>query len=342
MKTDIIKEKCEILEKTIIELSKLYALQETTLRQKALLETMVGASIWYLSCPEELYTGMISEKAEKAIREGMPIGKLTKEHLFPRKQAGKILLTEKYKEFSNKKLRLFDLFISDLGKFNRVLKNENSDLIEFQKDDTFITAEKSYIDAKINLVKMTMGELKSISPLELEKKAKKAEKIKQKQIKNLGTGPKAAVNRVGIRGRVNFENSIKPVKETKPSIIRQQVNEDEGSTDKIVGISINNSRLQIPGRLNMTNCFTTFMNYCIVNHANEIQSNNRLQKRFKNDPQDSSFGKAIHYKRILGQSGLFYSTYIDSKTKFNYMNEIASELGLQLEFYYQSFPTFTI
>lgn len=163
MNTELLQEKCEILEKVIIELSKLYG-EGATEKQKALLETMVGAAIWYLPSGNELYSGSISKKALKKVQEGIQISKLTKEHKFPRKRAGKILLSEKYKEFMENKVKLIDLYIKEYGQFNLVISRENRDLIKFQKDGAFVDDLTAYDNADIKLEKMTIVEIRNQRP----------------------------------------------------------------------------------------------------------------------------------------------------------------------------------
>ena len=154
-------ERCEILEKAIIELSKLYNLTETSDDQKALLETVIGAAIWYLPSSAELYSGYISKNALEEIKRGTPLSKLTQEHKYPRKQAGKILLKEKYKDIIEKKVSLYDLYMSEFGQFNYVIKNENRALVKFQKTDEHADA---YTNAGIEIVAMSMNEIKSFMP----------------------------------------------------------------------------------------------------------------------------------------------------------------------------------
>lgn len=161
MEKEKLIERCSILEKVIIDVSKLYNSIETTEYQKALLETMIGAAIWYLPSSEELYSGYISKKAVEEIKNGTPLNKLTQEHRFPRKQAGKILLKEKYKYFIEKKASLYDLYLSEFGQFNYVVKSENRALVKFQKTDEHSNA---YTKAGIETLEMSIAEIKYMMP----------------------------------------------------------------------------------------------------------------------------------------------------------------------------------
>lgn len=94
----------------------------------------------------------MSVKALEHIKEGKPKSQLTKEHKYPRKQAGKQLLTIKYKEFQSGESKLVDLYLNEYGKYNYVLKSENRQLVTFQKDSNFIDDETAYKAANIILL----------------------------------------------------------------------------------------------------------------------------------------------------------------------------------------------
>jgi len=158
-----LEERCLILENLIISTAEIYNKETTTNDQKALLETIIGAAIWYLPSGQELWTGKISINALDYIKQGKSKGQLTKEHKYSRKQAGKQLLTTKYKEFQSRKIKLLDLYLHEYGKFNYVLKAENRQLVKFQKDTSFIDDKTAYQAAKIELVQITYQELKMLS-----------------------------------------------------------------------------------------------------------------------------------------------------------------------------------
>lgn len=172
MNTELLIEKCKILEKIIIEIAVIYNSDEITEKQKALLETMIGAAIWYLPSGEELYSGSISKLAIEKVKEGTPIVKLTKEHRYPRKQAGKSLLSEKFKLIKAAEVTLYDLYMQEYGKYNLVVKKENRDLVEFQKDGAFIDDLTAYNNAAIELDVKTIQEIKELLPPKLKKKNK--------------------------------------------------------------------------------------------------------------------------------------------------------------------------
>src|SRR5687768_11512610 len=101
-----LEERCSILEALIISTADIYNNENTSIDQRALLETIIGAAIWYLPSGQELWTGKISLNALEYVKSGKSISHLTKEHKYPRKQAGKQLLTLKYKELTLGTVRL--------------------------------------------------------------------------------------------------------------------------------------------------------------------------------------------------------------------------------------------
>ena len=113
MNAEILNSKCAVLEKIIISIADIYNHPETTSEQKALMETIIGAAIWYLPNDESLFAGGISMEALQRVTSGTPISKLTKEHRFPRKQAGRILLSEKYRDLQTGQSRLVDLYLNE-------------------------------------------------------------------------------------------------------------------------------------------------------------------------------------------------------------------------------------
>ena len=56
-------ERAEVIARTILSQQQFYNSQDTTFNQRQLLETMIGASIWYLPQSGDLWTGAISHEA---------------------------------------------------------------------------------------------------------------------------------------------------------------------------------------------------------------------------------------------------------------------------------------
>ena len=148
-----LKERCVILREMIIRISGLYNNKDTNDGQKNLIETTIGAALWYLPNGNDLYTGKISQEAiGLLIKEKGNLNKLTKEHKFPRKMAGKELLTNKLSHIKSSSNVLVKLYKSKYGKFNYVTPAENKRLVKY----------KTYKKAGINLISKTMDELKNL------------------------------------------------------------------------------------------------------------------------------------------------------------------------------------
>ncbi len=152
MNENKLKDKCCILRKCIISVSEIYHDINTNEDQKRLIETMIGAAIWYLPNDLDLWTRKVSEEALKLINQGTSISKLTKEHEFPRKLAAKEVLTSELDNLKKSENWLFELYTTKYGRWVLVTPKENKILGKFQKDTNFISPADSYIKAGIKLI----------------------------------------------------------------------------------------------------------------------------------------------------------------------------------------------
>jgi hypothetical protein len=139
-------ERCAVIASMVLALKPIYDSVETTETQKALLETVVGAAIWYLYQPRTLWTGRISEAAHAAL----PLGNPTRDHEYPRKMAGRELFRMTEKSISAE--AILNLYLTKFGRFNLVTSDENKRLVKYQKGDQFVTAEMCYESAGIRLM----------------------------------------------------------------------------------------------------------------------------------------------------------------------------------------------
>ncbi len=155
-----LKERCEILEKIIISISDSYFSKETTKDQKKLIETVLGAAIWYLPHNQTYWTGKISRGAKETLEQNRK-SNLTKEHQFPRKIAAKELLEMK-DHLTNKNVSLMQLYENKYAKYNIVTPQENKKLAKYQREHEFIDVETPYIKAKIELIEITPEILKTL------------------------------------------------------------------------------------------------------------------------------------------------------------------------------------
>lgn len=112
--------------------------------QKEYLSTIIGAAIYYIPVNKETFSGMISEKAAR-----VPKKQRVKEHEYPRKIAGKLLLDNP--PISVDKLK--KLYTKKYGVWNWVTKKENTLLRKYQKGSVFINPKKAYKLAEINLIR---------------------------------------------------------------------------------------------------------------------------------------------------------------------------------------------
>ena len=152
--------RCEILEKIIVALSNIYSDQSTTDDQKKLIETTLGATIWYLPHSDKYWTGKISQEAKNALANNGKL-KLTKEHQLPRKIAAKELLMLK-DSFLRNETRLEKLYEEKYAKFSFVMPSENKKISKYQRDDVFVDIETAYLNAKITLIDISKEELKKM------------------------------------------------------------------------------------------------------------------------------------------------------------------------------------
>jgi hypothetical protein len=155
-----LEERCEVLKELIHSISKTYWKVATTDDQKKFLETILGAAIWYLPHNQKYWTGKISKVAKEALEKDKT-AKLTKDHKFPRKIAAKRLL-EQSKETANNKTSLLKLYEDEYAKFNFVTPQENKKLSRYQRDDVFKDPDTAYQKAEIELIEITLEDLKQL------------------------------------------------------------------------------------------------------------------------------------------------------------------------------------
>lgn len=170
-------EKCKLLTDMLKATKELYHATTTNDEQRGLLETIIGAAIWYLpSHRNELYSGFASVALLKDICEKeLKDIKWTEEHSFPRKIAGNRLYNEHIQKINIDAQFLKDLYLTQLGRFNIVTTFENNTLKRFSTVDNFVNDNLSYEAAGIKLVNFPLDLLSELSSVkESNKKASKA------------------------------------------------------------------------------------------------------------------------------------------------------------------------
>lgn len=308
-----LKERCEILEKIVKSLSIIYKDENTSADQKKLIETTIGAAIFYLPHSELYWTGRISKEAIDALIKD-PKCTLTKEHQFPRKIAAKELLTNT--KVYNKEITIQELYEGKYAKYNYVTPSENKKISRHQRDDVFEDIEIAYANAEIELVTITSEDLKKL-------KNGAYNKVHELKPADENNEPKVASHKTK-------QNTELPA----VSVQKLAFNKDKNH-DKIIGVSINSTRLGIEGILNTSSCYKAFIEYCIDNHADSIQKQESMQSFIKADKNDPKLIKDIKWDRVKERGGWYYCTHASSLIKKDRMIKIANELSLHVEFFYE-------
>jgi hypothetical protein len=115
-----LSQRCDVLAEVVVALRPVYQKAKTE-TQKHLLETIVGAAIWYLPACDGLFTGQISANALREWKQnGKRVASLTKEHRYPRKRAGADLLKAKGRELTGKEV--LNRYRRRWGRYNFVTK----------------------------------------------------------------------------------------------------------------------------------------------------------------------------------------------------------------------------
>ena len=139
-----------VLSQLILNTQEVYRNAEES--EKGLLETLVGAAIWYLPNLPELFNQKISKAALESLEEKPSKTRLVEEHAIPRKVAGRLLYTRYLEELEKDPSSLVRLYLDFFGRYNLVLKPENDRLKKFQRTAVFTTEEEAYKKADIELV----------------------------------------------------------------------------------------------------------------------------------------------------------------------------------------------
>jgi len=158
-------ERSEVVARTVMSQQDFYQSHECTSNQRQLLETMVGAAIWYFpQAVDDLWTGSISRGALTAYAESAQpqTVKLTKDHHYPRKVAASELFALDWSLIVNPAAEVLRRYLTSYGQFNYVLPEENKRLVKYQKTYSFVSPEHSYASAGIELIQLSLPLLKEI------------------------------------------------------------------------------------------------------------------------------------------------------------------------------------
>ena len=94
LREEKLNDQCAVVAALIVAMRPVY--QGANERQRALLETIIGAGIWYIPKPAGAWTGLISIGALQTFhpQTGVSSPKLSEEHMFPRKVTARLLLED--------------------------------------------------------------------------------------------------------------------------------------------------------------------------------------------------------------------------------------------------------
>jgi hypothetical protein len=155
---DNIECRCKILAEMINNIKDIY--KTANENQKAFIQTIIGAAIWYIPKPKMYWTGKISVEAIKSfLPQNNEIPKLSEEHDIPRKIAAKQLL-EKEEILTSEYVKRE--YLEKYCKIHYITPNENRRAIKFQKAKIYQESKKVYKDANIKLIKISVEQLKQI------------------------------------------------------------------------------------------------------------------------------------------------------------------------------------
>ena len=154
----IIYGRCKVLAEMLNNLKEIY--KNGNENQKAFIETIIGAAIWYIPKPKNFWTGKISVEAIKMFQnKDIEKPKLSEEHDIPRKFAAKELLETNIflsAEYVEKQ------FTEKYCKINYITQEENKKAIKYQRTDVYHNSEEVYKKANINLIQIDIEQLKQI------------------------------------------------------------------------------------------------------------------------------------------------------------------------------------
>ena len=165
-----LQERADVVARTVMSQQAFYQSDQCSSNQRQLLETMVGAAIWYFPQSDELWTGMISVDALKAFADtvGSKVVKLTKDHHYPRKVAAAELFSLNWATIDDPAEEILRRYLDCYGQFNFVLPEENKRLVKHQKKQVFVSPAYAYAKAGIELKPLSWPLLKAIQAGETE------------------------------------------------------------------------------------------------------------------------------------------------------------------------------
>ncbi len=151
-------EQCDILAALIGAIRPFY--QSASPQQRAFLETIIGAGLWYIPKPAGAWTGRISVGALRAFHpeSGIVKPRLSEEHVYPRKVAARHLIEDSSLDGS----ALANLFREKYGRVHLITSEENKAVQPFQRAGVFTSPEAAYTMAGILFLDLPANELRHV------------------------------------------------------------------------------------------------------------------------------------------------------------------------------------
>jgi hypothetical protein len=159
-----LREQCDAVASMIVAMRPVY--EAASPSQRALLETIVGAAIWYIPKPVLAWTGQISRGALQAFHpeSGNSRPRLSEEHVYPRKVAARLLLSD----MSLTGESMAHQFKEKYGRVHLITSEENKAVQRHQRVGVFISPDEAYKLAGITLVQLPEDALRKIKKRDRE------------------------------------------------------------------------------------------------------------------------------------------------------------------------------
>lgn len=157
-------EQCAVVAALIVAMRPVY--DTASERQRALLETIIGAGIWYIPKPVRAWTGRISKGALNAFHpdSGIEKPRLSEEHVYPRKVAARLLL----QDGSLTGESLAKQFREKYGRVHLITSEENKAVQPFQRVGVFTSPNAAYATAGITLIELSDDALRKVKKRDRE------------------------------------------------------------------------------------------------------------------------------------------------------------------------------
>ena len=159
-----LREQCEVVALLIAAMRPVY--EAANPRQRALLETIIGAAIWYIPKPVHAWTGRISRGALEAFHpdSGNERPRLSEEHVYPRKVAARLLLSD----MSLTGETMAHQFRENFGRVHLITSEENKAVQRYQRVGVFTSPDEAYALAGITFVEFSDDALRKVKKRDRE------------------------------------------------------------------------------------------------------------------------------------------------------------------------------